>query len=156
MKKQTACEYESEIVKSLKSGFQTGEIAEHLRGCADCRETSKVALFFQTNLMNEPPPKNLPVAGLIWWKSRLREKQRAGERVAQPILIVQTAAAAGFAGLLVWLFGSDVLQISLSDALGRVFNSLTQILFPMFIGLTCFAVICFTLILVLRRLMPEK
>ena len=79
MSKQTACEFQSAVVKSVKSGIANDDANEHLKNCADCQETLKVARFFQMNLMKELPPLNLPAAGLIWWKAKLREKHRAAE-----------------------------------------------------------------------------
>ncbi len=101
MNKQTACEFQSAVVKSVKSGIANDEITEHIKFCVDCQETLKVARFFQTSLMKEPP-QNLPAAGLVWWKTKLREKQRTAERVVQPITIVQTIAVVIFTAVFLW------------------------------------------------------
>jgi len=153
MRKQTACEFEPTVVKSFKSNFQTDEIAEHIYGCADCQETAKVVRFFQSNLTHESPSKNLPVAGFVWWKSRLREKQRAAEQVAQPILIVQTVAVVVLVGVLIWLFDNGSLQVS---SLNRIFASLEKVIVPMFAVILCFLFTCSILIFTLRGFLSEK
>ena len=117
----------------------------------------KVARFFQTNLVKEPPPLNLPVAGLVWWKAKLREKQRAAERVGQPILIVQTIAIIIFTGVFLWLFNTESLQLaSLGEGLSRVADSMAQFIFPVIIGFVSFAFVSLTTVLFLRRFLPEK
>ena len=157
MSKQTACEFQAAVVKSIKSGIANDGTNEHLKNCADCQETLKVARFFQTNLMKEPPPLNLPVAGLIWWKSKLREKHRAAERVGQPIKIVQTIAVVIFAGVFFWLFNTESLQLaSLGEGLSRVAGSMAQFIFPMIIGFVSFAFVCLTTVFLMRRFLPEK
>ena len=157
MSEQTVCDFEPAVVKSLKSGFINGEIGKHIQSCSNCRETAKVVRFFQTNLINESPPKNLPVAGLIWWKSKLRERRRAAENVSRPILLTQAAALIVAFGTFIWLWLNGFLQSSfLGTALNRIFNSMEIIAVPFVIGLICFAFICITLIFALRRFMIEK
>lgn len=154
MKNQFACEYENVVVNSVKSGVQTEAIAEHLRACADCREAQKIALFFRTNLQNESsPPPNLPSAGLIWWKSRRREKQRHAEQINQPIFIAQIAAAAAAFGLIIWLFANGSLGFL---SLDRVFDSLGQIFVPMFLGVGVLLFVCVFSVFILRRFLTEK
>lgn len=157
MSEKMVCDFEPVVVKSLKSGFITEDIGEHIQSCSNCRETAKVVRFFQTNLMNETSPKKLPVAGLIWWKSKLREKSRAAENVSRPILLMQTAAVIVAFGTFVWLWLNSSLQSSsLGAAINRVFNSMDIIAVPFVIGLIFFAFICATLIFTLRRFMIEK
>ncbi len=157
MSEKLVCDFEPAVVKSLKSGFINGEIGKHIQSCSNCRETAKVVRFFQTNLINESPPKRLPVAGLIWWKSKLRERRRAAENVSRPILLAQTTAVIFAFGTFIWLWLNGSLQFSfLETALKRVFNSMEIIAVPFVIGLICFAFICVILIFALRRFMIEK
>ena len=157
MKKHPGCDFEQTIVKSLKSGFESDEISEHIKACANCRETAKVMQFFQTSLINESPPKNLPVARLVWWKFQLREKRLHTERVNQPILIAQTAAAVVALITIIWLMQNRSSYFpSIEPALNRVFASMEMIAAPFVIGIICFGFICTILVLALRRLMPEK
>ncbi len=157
MSKQTACEFQSAVVKSVKSGIANDDANEHLKNCADCQETLKVARFFQMNLMKELPPLNLPAAGLIWWKAKLREKHRAAERVGQPITIVQTIAIVIFTVVFLWLFNTESLQLAaLGEGLSRVAGSMAQFIFPMIIGFVSFAFVCLTTVFLMRRFLLEK
>jgi len=157
MSEESGCNFEQTVVKSLKSGFVGEEISEHIKACADCRETAKIMQFFQANLPSESPPKNLPVAGLIWWKFRLREKQRRAERVGQPIFIAQIAAAFAASIIIVWLGQNYSQQVSsLAPALSRIFDSMGTIAFPFLIGLISLTLVCTILVFALRRLLPDK
>lgn len=157
MKMQSGCDFESVVVKAVKSGFVGEEIKAHVKSCADCREAAKIAHFFQINLTNEPPGKNLPVAGFVWWKHKLHEKNRAAEQVTQPILIVQIAAVIIFIGLLVWLLNNDSLYFSfLESGFSQMFTSIEPLAVPYVVGVTCFAFVCLTLIYTLRRLLREE
>lgn len=157
MNKQTACEFHSAVVKSVKTGIVNDEITEHLKFCADCQETSKVVGFFQTNLVKESPPLNLPAAGLIWWKAKLREKHRAVERVGQPITIAQSIAVVVFTGVCLWLFNTESLQLTaLGEGFSRVADSMSQFIFPAIIGFVSFAFVCLATVLFLRRFLSER
>ena len=153
MLKKNACEFEHAVVNFLKSGVSTDKTSAHLQACADCQETARVVSFFQTNLKLESPPTNLPVAGLIWWKSRLREKRRAIERAGQPILIVQIVAAIIFGGVFIWLFNSGSLEFL---SLDRLFNSIDKLFVPLLIGIVGFLFVCSIVIFTLRRYLLEK
>ena len=138
MSEKLGCDFEQTVVKSLKSGFVNEETSRHIKACANCRETAKVMQFFQANLLKESPPKNLPAAGFVWWKFKLREKQRQAERVAQPMLIAQLAAVLIVTGTFIWLRQSNSPQIlSLQAAFNRVFASMEVIAFPLITGAVC-------------------
>ncbi len=157
MNEHSRCDFEQTVVKSLKSGFVSEEISRHIETCADCRETAKIMQFFQANLANESPPKNMPVAGLVWWKFRLREKQRRAERVAQPILIAQIVAGLIGFGTFIWLRQNNAPQfLSLETAFNQVFASMELIAVPLVAGIICFAFICAILVFALRRFMLDK
>lgn len=153
MKNRSGCNFESAVVKTLKSGAEVEEVSAHLETCADCRETAKVMRFFQRNLPKESAPKNLPAAGLVMWKFRLREKQRAAEQINRPLFIAQIIAAVVLCVFLVWFLNTDAV---LSAALNRVFASLEQILALIIAGTLTFAVIAVTIIFTLRRFLLEK
>jgi len=153
MMTKSPCDYENSVVKSLKSGVSTDNISAHLKTCADCQETSRVVMFFQSNLEKESPTKQLPTAGLIWFKSRLRNKQRATERAGQPILIVQIVAAIVFSGAFIWLYGNGWLNFL---AIGRLLDSIDKIFVPLLAGTIGFLFVCLILIFTLRRYLLEK
>ena len=152
MRKQNSCEFETEIINFIKSASKDSQISNHLQSCADCRETAKVVGFFQTEASRRIVPKTLPTAGLIWWKSYLLKKRRAAEKVAQPIFIVQTAAAAAplitTIGLFVYRpeFFSPIYKV-----LSQTLNAVEQIAFPLIAGLAAFAIISAAVIFTMRR-----
>jgi len=157
MSEKFGCSFEQTVVKSLKSGFVNEEISRHIKACADCRETAKVMQFFQANLVKESPPKNLPVAGLVWWKFKLREKQRRAERIAQPILIARFVAVLVVFGTFIWLMQNNSAQfLSVQTAFSRVFASMEVIAAPLLTGAVCIAFVSAILIFALRRFMPDK
>ena len=153
MMQKNACDFENAVVKSIKSGVSTGEISAHLKTCADCQETAQVVSFFKSNLKNESAPKSLQTAGLIWWKSRLREKQRRAAQIGQPIFIVQIAAAIVFGGVFVWLLNNGWLKFL---AIGTLFDSIDRIFVPLFAGTVGFLFVCLILIFGLRHYLLEK
>jgi hypothetical protein len=157
MKKHSGCDFEPLVVKSLKSGFIDNKVSEHIKNCADCGETAKVMRFFQLNAANQSTPKNLPASGLIWWKFKLREKQRRAERVSRPILIAQAAAILIIFGTFVWLKQNDSPYIAtLTVSFKRVLSSMEAIAPTFLAGLICFAFICAILIIIMRRFILDK
>lgn len=157
MRKEINCDFEQKVIKSLKAGFKDEEISKHLQSCDDCRETAKIVGFFQTNLSREPQPRNLPTAGLVWWKAKLREKKLVAEKVAQPIFIAQIAAAIiGFFAVVGLLIYQPELFSPVAAAVSRTLDIIEQMAFSLFAGITTFAVISATIIFIMRRLMPEK
>jgi hypothetical protein len=157
MIKQTACPLEQNTVKSVKSGFINDEIGAHINSCADCRETVKIMRFFQTNLITDSQPKSLPAAGLIWWKSQLRNRQRARKRVGQPLFIAQCVGAFFALTTLLWLvFRGSTGFPSLDSGLSRVLSSMEQVIFPLAIGLIFLTFTCIVLSFTLRRFLIEK
>ncbi len=131
MFKHKGCEFELRVVKAVKSGFVGDDISGHLKICSNCRETATVVGFFHTNLKNETLLK-LPAAGFLWWKSKIIEKRRRAERVAQPILIAQIAAVVVAFLTLVWLFGSKSGQlILLNPNADRAFVSIERSTIPL-------------------------
>lgn len=157
MNEKFICDYENGVVKVLNSGFITEEIKTHLASCANCREAAKIVKFFRHNLIKESKSKPLPAAGLIWWKSQLREKQRNAVRISQPMAIVQAVSIAIFIGLFIWLVNTETFQLSqFGAAVNRVFAALEEVLVFLATGIICFLIIGATLIFTLRRLLLEK
>lgn len=157
MNKPSGCDYESTVVASLKSGFISEEIASHIKLCANCRETAKIVRFFQMNVIEKTSSAHLPAAGLIWWKSRLREKQRNAGRIYQPIFIVQVVALIVFTGLFFWLINTESFQAStFASAINRVISAADQIMISVLIGVICFLLIGVILFFTLRRFLLEE
>jgi len=157
MIKQTGCEFEPQTIRAVKSGFAGEEISAHLKCCAGCRETAKVVAFFQTNFVKETSPETLPAAGFLWWKSKIIEKRRREERVAQPILLAQIAAAAVFFATFLWfLVSQSAPSASLDSTFGRAVASIQVFIVPLAAAAICFAFICLLFVLALRHYFSEK
>ena len=157
MIKQTNCPSEQMVVKSAKSGFMSEEIIAHVQSCKDCRETVKIVQFFKENIINATPPKNLPSAGLIWWKSRLRNRQSAALRVTKPIYIAQCAGFISIFFTFLWfIYRGSTGFASLDSGFVRVLDSIEQVFFPLAIGLVFLTLISIALIFTLRRFLIER
>ena len=156
MKKQNDCNFEPRVIKTLKAGPQDEEISAHLDSCADCRETAKIVSFFQANLQREPAPKNLPTAGLVWWKTKLREKRRVAERAAHPIFIAQTAAVviALFAAVGLLIYQPEFFA-PLGAVISRTFDTLGQMALTLFAGFLTFVIVSAAVVFTLRRWTSE-
>lgn len=154
---KTGCDYEPEVVKSLKSGFSNAEISEHLKSCNDCRETAKIVQFFQMIPAKEKTPQNIPSAGLIWWKAQLQKKRTANEKIGQPLMIAQTIAI-GF--VLFALIGCLIYQpaffSSLENVLAQTFDAVAQVAAFLIIGGIAFALIVAVLGFTMSRSITEK
>lgn len=151
------CQKEQIVVESFKSGFVGEEIAAHISYCRVCRETAQIVRFFQTNTINNHPPKRLPAAGLIWWKFQLRERRHAAERVSKPIFIAQFAAIFFAFATFLWLtFRGSTGFSSIDSGFSRVLDSMEQIVVPLTFGLIFFTVASAAVIFVLRRFTVEK
>jgi hypothetical protein len=154
MKNLGQCQRENATVKALLSGRETDEITAHLRSCPNCREAAKIGGFFQTAFPNEPSPVNIPAAGLLWWKSRLRARQNAALKASRPLLIVQIASIATAAAMVIWLWTSDAFGFASSAS--RMLSSMEAIIVPVILAAIGIVLAGLILILALRRLMPEK
>lgn len=158
MKDQISCEREHAAVKAVTSGVLSDEISGHIQSCVNCRDAVKVVSFFQKAVQQDKSqPKNLPAAGLIWWKSRLREKQRLTGRVTQPLAMAQTAAVVVALAAFIWLWQSGALQATVfGAALTRVGTSVAHMGVPILMGFIGFLIICTMVGFTLRRFMLEK
>lgn len=145
---QKECEIEKQVVKMLKSNSNDPEIYLHMQSCETCRETAKIIEFLNTSKERD----QLPTAGFIWWKSRLRQRRRAAENVTKPIRIVQAVTILIAFLSFVGLFIADYLQDSLiASALGRVLNSLESLASAFITGIIGFVIISIIVMLIFRR-----
>jgi hypothetical protein len=107
-----ACPREQDVLDALQSG-RMSELRDHLVECSDCADLALVAGFLQheSEIVNEELGSgdvHVPSASFVWWKSRLRARRDAQEKVLQPVRIAEKAAvgaaALGLAGLAWWLW----------------------------------------------------
>ena len=106
------CPREQEVLDALQSG-RLSELHEHLATCSECADLALVAGFLQNE--NEIVQQelshgdvHLPSASFLWWKSKLRARREAQDKVLQPVRIAEKAAAGvaalGLGGLAWWLW----------------------------------------------------
>jgi hypothetical protein len=150
MFKQKTCDFEPRVVESVKTGALRETLSEHLETCAACRETARIAAFLQADL--KTGDANLPSAGFVFWKSKIVERRRRSERVAQPIFIAQLAAGFVFLATALWLLFSKSAPSAAIDTLAAV-QSLILPLFAVVAGFTFLFILFF---LILRRYFSEK
>ena len=153
MNNRSDCEYAPEIVSRLKNNDFGDDDRKHLQICAECRQTARIVRFLQLESVEKIEPAKLPTAGLVWWKHRRNEKDRAAEHAAQPIYIFQILAAVTAFAVFIWLLPN---LPPLAPVFGQVFAAVEQIIPLLAAGFVCFAVISITLILILRRFLVKN
>jgi hypothetical protein len=122
-----ACPREQEVLDALQSG-RMSELREHLAECSDCADLALVAGFLQHEneivqqelsggeskalALDGAGEVHLPSASFLWWKSKLRARREAQEKVLQPVRIAEKvalgAAALGLGGLAWWVWPASV------------------------------------------------
>lgn len=155
MRKQTFCDYEKRLA-AVKADSLSDELKNHLKECADCRETQKIITFFQKIPAQEKSTINLPTAGFIWWKSQMQKKRAAAARAVQPIYIIQTAAAIPASALVVWLLISFSQFDFIGSAFAKILDSLGSIIIPLLLGAAGLAVVSAVLTFTLNRLYSRQ
>jgi hypothetical protein len=106
------CPREQEVLDALQSG-RLSELHNHLEECSDCADLALVAGFLQneSEIVQQEMSRgdvHLPSASFLWWKSKLRARREAQEKVLQPVRIAEKAAvgaaALGFGALAWWMW----------------------------------------------------
>jgi len=100
------CEFESEIIRTARGGELTDALREHLAGCADCAAALETAPWMRSFAAQPDPPHTVPIAAVIWLKSRIIQQEVAADRAALPLTAAQISAymavAACWAAVLNW------------------------------------------------------
>jgi len=151
------CEFEKLVLQSIRSKAEDPEIERHLRSCAACKETAKIARFINADLVEESAQHKLPTAGFIWWKSSLQQKQRAAETVVHPTRMAHAAALFIAFFTVLWLVSSGWYQQSfIAPAFDRVLDSLESLAPALVFGILGFACISFIVMLIYRRDLSDE
>lgn len=157
MKKQTACDFEQPVIKSLKNGLLDAELTKHLETCQSCQETARIVSFFQKDLLTNPAPKNLLSAGLIWWKSKLQEKRNINRQIAQPLFITQIAAGVV---VLAAIIGISIFQpqyfAPIAQILSGSFELIGHMLASLFIMIAILGAVSVITLFSIRRLTANE
>lgn len=77
--KMSICELAGE------SGIRDEQWRSHAAGCSDCRELLAVGEWMTTFAASTSPSRDLPAAGYLLFKARLRERVYAVDRAARPV-----------------------------------------------------------------------
>ncbi len=94
------CERESQAVAARLSGEWPAGLKQHVAQCPDCQDALLVSSF-----LSESPVAHtvdVPAAGLVWFKAKLRLRREAMERAERPLVWGQRVAAAIAGGAMVW------------------------------------------------------
>ena len=138
--KENNCEYEQDVLKSLKLANSDPELANHIAQCPNCQETVKVANWMQA-FSATTKPKSLSKPGFIRWKAQIKEKQAKAERATQPIIWMQIAAILLTIVAVAWMLIKN--QSPFAPILKILSASLELVAMPMFIGFICAGFVCF-------------
>jgi len=93
------CEFEPRIAAAVRTGHWSEELRAHAAGCEQCGETMLVAGALLASAME---PVAVPEAGLVWWKTQLRLRHEAAERVTRPMRVFDRVASFAGLGAAVW------------------------------------------------------
>lgn len=84
----TGCDRELELVGGLSRGEVGAELREHAKGCPDCSEAARIAVWMN-RMANDPVlPTSMPDASIVRLKAQLLGKTPADQRILQPLRLL--------------------------------------------------------------------
>lgn len=97
------CEHEADVaaavtreqVEALDPVLRT-----HVSECAVCREVADIAGALRALEAETTGAADIPGAGQVWWRARMRARADAQRIAARPVLFAQAIAAASVLGIL--------------------------------------------------------
>ena len=103
----SCCDREVEVLEAVQAGrwqdLSDETLRRHVAACPVCADVALVARFLNEQGDLARSEAALPEAGLVWWKAQLKARRTAAQEAAQPIAIVESAAWAS--GAMVLLAG---------------------------------------------------
>jgi hypothetical protein len=97
------CDQERQIVEATRSGRWTSSLRAHLRDCAQCTQTERIAASLQENAGTLEHQLNLPPASMVWRRAQTRRRVDALQRATRrPFLIVAALSSLYVIVLLLW------------------------------------------------------
>ncbi len=138
--KNQICEFEKAVVNESARGIKNEKLALHIKECAGCREALKVAGWMQNFAAATVPKRALPTAGFVRWRSKIIEKQAAGNRAAQPIVWTQTVAIMSVIITITWL--AIKYRSKFSTVIENFSASFDLVALPFLIAFVCAAFVC--------------
>ena len=106
MTKQPGFEYKNKPCHARISGVP----AEHIAGCFDCQENERVSAWMRKLSEQTSVPAQAASAGLVLFKARLIEKERAHRRASRPIIWVQGGNIVVGMIVMVWMLARTRMQ----------------------------------------------
>jgi hypothetical protein len=141
---RNACDQESLLVASLRSGGSAHELDEHLATCQSCAETRHVAQSLLQYAAMTSAQGRPPTAKRVWHKMQERQRQFARRQATRGLAVMWALAAAYLVALTTWYFpalwptSSAVLQAAYSSlSNGAVLAGITTASTSIALGALC-------------------
>ncbi len=90
-----SCPREAEALRGARAGALPpagSELADHVTSCASCAEAIAFAEAFRAERDAASAEARVPSAGLVWWKSELRNRREQARAASRPILVAHGIA----------------------------------------------------------------
>lgn len=97
------CERESEIAAGVRAGAWTDELRSHLRSCASCAETERVASALLRSAAAIWAQDEPPIADLVWRRAKVRMQEEALVRAMRPLIFMRRVSLGCVAVFAVWV-----------------------------------------------------
>jgi hypothetical protein len=131
------CSREQDVIDAVSSRRWPDRcdhaLRAHVAACAICAEVAAVARALQDDHEAAWRNARVPPSGRAWWRAEMRARQDAARKAAQPITLVQSAAAACAGGVFVALVAlAWPMWPTLTAALGLLTASSLATVLPQF------------------------
>jgi len=103
-----SCEREHEVFDALSRGFVGRELDEHVASCASCSELRIVAGALLDDRESAVEEAEVPAAGAMLWRIRVRNRREIEARARRILMIGQAATLAVAITLVAYFFGKDL------------------------------------------------
>jgi len=103
--KSERCEREDELLDALRRGFAGTELEEHAASCASCSELRLVAGALLDDRADAVASAEVPTAGAMLWRMRVRARRDAESRARRSLLLGHAATLAVAIALAAIFFG---------------------------------------------------
>jgi hypothetical protein len=114
------CQFEAEILRTLRSGNWSAALLDHKEHCPDCREVILVAEAMQQDAVRLQLQAEPPSVTQVWALSRRRQREEAMERATRWVRVLKLAGWLYASIFLVW--GLRLLPKAASDSWLTVLN----------------------------------
>ena len=104
----TVCTREDELLASLERGFIGEELDSHVGSCDSCTELRIVAGALLDDRAVTMAEANVPAAGTMWWRLRVRHRHDAEATARRSLLVGQAATLLVAVALVVSFFGVEI------------------------------------------------